>query len=82
MALDEKRRQKKLAKKVAERKARQDQKTALKHGDSAALAARFPVGDCLAPTSLFEQGIGHAATTGYLKMRVARAAEPSGSIIE
>ena len=66
MALDEKRRQKKLAKKAAEQKARQTQKYALKHGDAAALAARFPVGDCLVPTSLFEEGIGHVVLTRSL----------------
>ncbi len=66
MALDEKRRQKKLAKKAAERKARQAQRSSITRGDSGALAAQFPVGDCLVPTSLFEEGIGHVVLTRSL----------------
>ena len=42
MALDEKRRQKKLAKKAAERKARQTSKSALMRTDSATRAVQFP----------------------------------------
>lgn len=66
MALDEKRRQKKLAKKAAERKARQASKSSSARTDSAALAAQFPIGDCLVPTSLFEEGIGHVVLTRAL----------------
>ena len=66
MAIDERRRQKKLAKKAAERKVRQAERKSLSTGGSAALAARFPIGDCLVPTSLFEGGIGTVVLTRLL----------------
>lgn len=66
MAIDERRRQKKLAKKAAERKARQTERKSLSTGGSAKLAARFPIGDCLAPTNLFETGIGTVVLTRLL----------------
>jgi hypothetical protein len=66
MALDEKRRQKKLAKKAAERKAKQAEKRSLTSGGSSALAARFPVRDCLVPINLFSDGIGHLTLTRSL----------------
>jgi tetratricopeptide (TPR) repeat protein len=66
MAIDERRRQKKLAKKATERKARQAERKSLSTGGSAAMAARFPIGDCLVPTSLFEEGIGHVVLTRSL----------------
>ncbi len=66
MTLDEKRRQKKLAKKAAERKARLAQRSSITHRDSGALAARSPIGDCLVSTSLFEEGIGHVVLTRAL----------------
>ena len=66
MGIDERRRQKKLAKKAAERKARQAERKSLVTGGSAKLAAQFPIGDCLVPTSLFEEGIGHVVLTRLL----------------
>ena len=66
MGIDERRRQKKLAKKAAERKARQAERKSLSTGGSAKLAARFPIGDCLAPISLFETGIGTVVLTRLL----------------
>jgi tetratricopeptide (TPR) repeat protein len=66
MAIDEKRRQKKLAKKAAERKIKQAERTALSTGGSSAVAARFPIGDCLIPISLFREGIGHVVLTRLL----------------
>lgn len=66
MASDERQRQKKLAKKAAERKARQAERKSLSTGGSAAVAARFPIGDCLVPTSLFKEGIGHVMLTRLL----------------
>lgn len=71
MAIDERRRQKKLAKKAAERKVRQAERKSLSTGSSATLAARFPIGDCLTPTNLFEEGIGTVVLTRSL---------PSGEI--
>lgn len=50
MALDEKRRQKKLAKKAAERKARLASKSALMRADPAARAAQFPIFEGDMPT--------------------------------
>ncbi len=66
MAIDEKRRQKKLAKKAAERKVRQAQRKSLTTGGTAAVAARFPIGDCLVPTDLFKEGIGTVVLTRSL----------------
>lgn len=66
MGIDERRRQKKLAKKAAERKARQAERKSPSTGGSAAVAARFPIGDCLVPTSMFEEGIGHVVLTRLL----------------
>jgi tetratricopeptide (TPR) repeat protein len=66
MGIDERRRQKKLAKKAAERKARQAERKSLSTGSSAKLAARFPIGDCLVPISLFETGIGTVVLTRLL----------------
>ncbi len=66
MGIDERRRQKKLAKKAAERKARQAERKSLSTGGSAALAARFPIGDCLVPTNLFDEGIGTVVLTRSL----------------
>ena len=66
MALDEKRRQKKLAKKAAERKAKQAEKRSLFTSGSSAIAAQFPIGDCLIPISLFQEGIGHVVLTRLL----------------
>lgn len=60
MALDAKRRQKKLAKRSAKRKAQRVDKRSKASPDSypAARAARFPIHDCLVPDNLFEMGIG------------------------
>ena len=66
MGIDERRRQKKLAKKAAERKARQAERKSLVTGGSAKLAAQFPIGDCLVPTGLFEEGTGHVVLTRLL----------------
>ena len=66
MGIDERRRQKKLARKAAERKARQAERKSLSTSGSAKLAAQFPIGDCLVPTSLFEEGIGHVVLTRLL----------------
>lgn len=66
MGIDERRRQKKLAKKAAERKARQAERKSLVMGGAAAVVARFPIGDCLVPTGLFEEGIGHVVLTRLL----------------
>ncbi|MDQ5908783.1 MAG: hypothetical protein QG599_876 [Pseudomonadota bacterium] len=66
MAIDEKRRQKKLARKAAERKAKQTEKRSLLPASSAAAAARFPIGDCFIPTDLFSEGIGHIILTRTL----------------
>ena len=66
MGIDERRRQKKLAKKAAERKARQAERKSLVTGGSAKLAAQFPIGDCLAPIGLFEEGIGTVVLTRLL----------------
>lgn len=66
MSIDERRRQKKLAKKAAERKARHAERKSLSTGGFAAVAARFPIGDCLVPNSLFKEGIGHVMLTRLL----------------
>ncbi|MCB1764912.1 MAG: hypothetical protein KDJ22_02465 [Candidatus Competibacteraceae bacterium] len=66
MALDERRRQKKLAKKTAERKAKQVERRSLITGGSSALTARFPVSDCLVPIDLFKEGLGHLILTRSL----------------
>jgi hypothetical protein len=60
MALDAKRRQKKLATKSAKRKTQLINKRSKLRSDSypAARAARFPIHDCLIPDNLFEFGIG------------------------
>jgi DNA-binding transcriptional regulator YbjK len=69
MALDEKRRQQKLAKKLANRKAKQAARKPLVSLGSQytpAQAARFPVADCLVPTDLFQDGIGNVVLTRQL----------------
>lgn len=69
MALDEKRRQKKLAKKLANRKAKQAARKPLVSGGSyysPLQAAHFPVADCLVPTDLFQDGIGNVVLTRQL----------------
>ena len=66
MALDEKRRQKKLARKAAERKMKQAEKRSLFTSGSSAIAAQFPIGDRLIPISLFQEGIGHVVLTRLL----------------
>jgi len=69
MTIDEKRRQKKLAKKAARRKARlASQKTAWSPGSrlSPAQAADYPIQDCLVPEQLFEVGLGQIILTRSL----------------
>lgn len=69
MTIDEKRRQKKLAKKAAKRKARlASQKPAWSPGSrlSPAQAAQYPIQDCLVPEQLFEVGIGQIILTRSL----------------
>lgn len=68
MAIDERRRQKNLAKKAIARKAkiRQPRKQPQAGGYSAVRAAQCPVVDCLMPTSLFETGIGNLLLTRRL----------------
>ncbi len=64
MAMDEKRRQKKLAKKAAKRKAKLSDKKDARISVSAgaqniALALNSPVHECIVPEGLFEVGIGN-----------------------
>lgn len=61
MALDEKRRQKKLARKAAKRKKAlaAKRKEIPGRGDLVALAAGMPIHECLIPRVLYEQGIGN-----------------------
>ncbi len=64
MALDEKRRQKKLAKKAARRKAKLSDKKDIQISGSAgaqniALALNSPVHECMIPEGLFDIGIGN-----------------------
>lgn len=60
MALDEKRRQKKLARKATRRKAKvAGKRPSTGGGSSPVQAARFPIHDCLLSEDLFEAGIGH-----------------------
>jgi tetratricopeptide (TPR) repeat protein len=69
MALDEKRRHKKLAKKAAKRKAKRAGQRPLslkRGGPSPAQAAHFPIQDCLVREELFEIGIGHVMLTRSL----------------
>lgn len=65
MPIDEKRRQKKLAKKAAERKAKLAEKRSLVPSGPTA-AARFPVVDCLVSINLFDEGIGDLILTRLL----------------
>ncbi|MCC6136983.1 MAG: hypothetical protein LM550_10305 [Candidatus Contendobacter sp.] len=58
MPVDEKRRQEKPAKKVAERKAKLAEKRS-RVPSGPTVAARFPVGDCLVSINLFDEGIVH-----------------------
>lgn len=75
MTIDEKRRQKKLAKKAAERKTKQVERRSLSTGGSPTVAAEFPIGDCLIPTNLFQKGLGNLVLTRVLPNgRVALAA--------
>lgn len=68
MSIDEKRRQKKLAKKAAARKAKAKQirvaGQVISGGYSSARAAVFPIGDCFIPD--FENGIGTVVLTRNL----------------
>lgn len=69
MGLDEKRRQKKLAKKSVKRKAQRADKqikSSTGEGHSPAHAAHFPIRDCLVPENLFEVGIGNVILTRSL----------------
>jgi tetratricopeptide (TPR) repeat protein len=70
MALDEKRRQKKLAKRSAKRKAHrseiQHKSTALGAAYSPTQAAQFPLHECLVSEQLFELGIGNALLSRFL----------------
>ena len=66
MTIDERRRQKKLAKRAAERKAKQAERKSASIGVSFKLAARFPTGDCLVPANLFDEGIGTVVLTRLL----------------
>ena len=69
MALDEKRRQKKLARKSVKRKAQRADKqikSSASSSRSPAQAARFPVHACLAPKNLFELGIGNVVLSRSL----------------
>jgi len=69
MALDEKRRQKKLAKKAAKRKTQRtgkQLKSSAASGHAPAQAARFPVHACLVPENLFELGIGNVVLSRTL----------------
>ena len=66
MAIDEKKRQKKLAKKAADRKAKEAERRSLITAGSSAAVARFPIGDCFIPTDLFSEGIGHLVLTRTL----------------
>jgi len=64
MSLDEKRRQKKLAKKAAKRKAKLSDKkdvliSASPSAQDIALALNYPVHECIVPEGLFEVGIGN-----------------------
>jgi tetratricopeptide (TPR) repeat protein len=66
MTIDERRRQKRRAKKAAERKAKQAERKSASIGVSFKLAARFPTGDCLVPADLFDEGIGTVVMTRLL----------------
>jgi len=69
MTLDEKRRQKKLAKKAAKRKAKlASPRPSFSTGGglSPAQAAHYPIHDCLIPEHLFEIGIGNIVLTRSL----------------
>jgi len=69
MTIDEKRRQQKLARKAARRKARlASQKTAWSPGSrvSPAQAVNYPIQDCLVPEQLFEVGLGQLILTRSL----------------
>jgi tetratricopeptide (TPR) repeat protein len=69
MTLDEKRRQKKLAKRAAKRKvqrAGKQLKSSAASGHSPAQAARFPIYACLVPDNLFELGLGNVVLSRSL----------------
>lgn len=69
MALDEKQRQKKLARKLANRKAKlaeRKSKSTMGDGRFPLQAARFPIHECLVPEDLFDAGIGHVVLSRAL----------------
>lgn len=66
MAIDEKRRQKQLAKKAAERKVKRQQQKSTSHTSFAGRATRFPVSECLMHDSFEENGIGIVILTRNL----------------
>ena len=69
MTLDEKRRQKKLAKRAAKRKvqrAGKQLKSSAASGHSPAQTARFPIYACLVPDNLFELGLGNVVLSRSL----------------
>jgi len=67
MAVDQKRRKKRLAKKKAKRKAKAKEsdikRNILSHASQFGLLSTLPINECLMPKGLFETGIGNVVVS-------------------